>query len=708
MRAKLPLTEGVIDRDGIKIHYETYGEGAHTFLFIPTWSFVHSRAYKAQIPYFSEHFRCITYDPRGNGKSDRPVDPEAYRLKDYVGDALAVMDATGTRKAILFGYSLSSAVANALAAYHPERVEAVIMVGTNSPLAPTFEHKNYESFDCDLETHEGWQKYNRGYWRKDYPGFVNFFTRQCCIEPHSTKHIEDITGWALETNAEVMIATMDVSEEDDLVMDEAAYRRIECPMLAIHGEKDPIAPLAISEAVAKLTNCELAVIPGAGHGPHARYPAKINTMIRDFLAKHLGTWRPRKASGGAGAETKRHVKRPKKALYLSSPIGLGHARRDLAITRELRKFHPDIAVDWLSQDPVTRFLGANKERIHPASAKLANESSHIESESGEHDLNAFQAIRNMDEILLANFMIFQEVLEQDDYDLVIADEAWDVDHFWHEHPELKKAQVAWFTDFVGFVPMPEGGAREAFLTADYNAEMIGHVEGFPGVRDRAIFVGNPQDIAPHGFGEGLPGMRDWVPRHFDFCGYVLGAHPDEFGPREELRASLGYREDEKICIVTVGGSGVGSSLIRRILAAYPIAKRHIPELRMIVVTGPRLDPAGFELPDGVEARGFVPDLDRHLAVCDLALVQGGLTTTMELAAAGTPFLYFPLKNHFEQNIHVAHRLGQYNAGRCMIYDESDPDRIAQAMVEEAAHPRTYRRVEADGATRAATMLAELL
>lgn len=499
-----------------------------------------------------------------------------------------------------------------------------------------------------------------------------------------------------------------MSGENDLIMDEAAYRRIRCPMLAIHGENDPIAPLVTSEIVARITNCELAVIPGAGHGPHARYPAKINTIMREFLAKHLGTWRPQEANGDAGAGTKRPTKRAKKVLYLSSPIGLGHGRRDLAITRELRKIYPDMLVDWLSQDPVTRFLNANNERIHPASAKLANESSHIESESGEHDLNAFQAIRSMDEILIANFMVFQEVVEQEDYDLVIADEAWDIDHYWHEHPELKKAQIAWFTDFVGWVPMPEGGDHEAFLTTDYNAEMIGHVEGHPDVRDRAIFVGNPDDIIPHGFGKDLPAMRDWIPRHFDFCGYVLGEHPDQFGPKQELRERLGYREDEKICLVTVGGSGVGGSLIKRILTAFPIAKHHIPELRMIVVTGPRLEPDEFDLPDGVEARGFVPDLDRHLAVCDLALVQGGLTTTMELAAAGTPFLYFPLKNHFEQNFHVAHRLNQYGAGRCMIFDESDPDRIAQAMVEELAKPKICRPVEADGAIRAARMLSDLL
>lgn len=701
MRAKQPLAEGTVDRDGVGLHYETYGDGDHTILFLPTWSLVHSRNYKAQIPYFSEHFTCVTFDPRGNGKSDRPVDPDAYRLKEYVGDALAILDETGTSKAILFGYSMSGFLAAVLASHFPERVEAVITIGTNTPLLETYGYKTWESFDRPLpaETAEDWDKYTRSYWRSDFPDFADFFMRQIFVEPHSTKQIEDGISWAGETNGEVMIATMDASADDHLTMDEAAYRRITCPMLAIHGEADPVAPPESSRMVADLTGGEFVMLPGSGHAPHGRVPAKVNTLVRDFLAKELGTWKPVRKARAEG---------PKRVLYLSSPIGLGHARRDLGITKALRELHPDVEVDWLAQNPVTRFLDANNESIHPASTHLANESSHIESESGEHDLHAFDALRNMDEILIANFMIFQEVVEQDHYDLVIADEAWDVDHYWHEHPELKKAQVAWLTDFVGWVPMPEGGEHEAFLTTDYNAEMISHVESHPGLRDRSIFVGNPEDIVPTGFGRDLPEMRDWIPDHFEFCGYVLGDHPSTFGSREELRARFGYADDEIVCVVTVGGSSVGSTLIRRILDAYPIAKRRLPALRMIVVCGPRLDPDSFDLPDGVEARSFVPDLDRHLAACDLALVQGGLTTTMELAAAGTPFLYFPLKNHFEQNFHVAHRLDQYDAGRKMMFDESDPERIATAMVQELNSGRQYRPVEADGASRAARMLAELL
>jgi predicted glycosyltransferase len=203
-------------------------------------------------------------------------------------------------------------------------------------------------------------------------------------------------------------------------------------------------------------------------------------------------------------------------------------------------------------------------------------------------------------------------------------------------------------------------------------------------------------------------MRDWVPRHFDFAGYVMGEHPRTFGSRAELRHRLGYRAGERVCIVTVGGSSVGTHLIKRILQSYPIVHAMLPELRMIVVAGPRIDPRSLDAPQGVELRSFVPDLDRHLAACDLALVQGGLTTCMELTAAGTPFLYFPLKNHFEQNFHVAHRLDRYGAGTRMDFTTSTPDMIADAMVAALRVPTRFKPVEAGGAARAARLLTDLI
>jgi hypothetical protein len=162
------------------------------------------------------------------------------------------------------------------------------------------------------------------------------------------------------------------------------------------------------------------VLPeGAGHAPRARDPVKVNRLVA--------------ASAGVGAAPAtrtwtRALQRPRRALYLSSPIGLGHARRDLAIARELRDRVPGLEIDWLAQDPVTRVLEAEGERIHPASAWLANESTHIESESAEHDLHAFQTIRRMDEILIANFMVFHDVVREQAYDLWVGDEAWELDY----------------------------------------------------------------------------------------------------------------------------------------------------------------------------------------------------------------------------------------------------------------------------------------
>jgi hypothetical protein len=371
--------------------------------------------------------------------------------------------------------------------------------------------------------------------------------------------------------------------------------------------------------------------------------------------------------------------------------------------------HSDLQIDWLAQHPVTRVLADAGQTVHPASAFLANESAHIEDESADHDLHAFQAIRRMDEILVNNFMVFNDVVDETYYDLVIGDEAWDVDYFLHENPELKRFAFAWLTDFVGWLPMPSGGAAEAALTADYNAEMLEQRGRYRRLRDRSIFVGNPEDVVDASFGPGLPRIREWTESQYDFAGYVTGFETPSDAARVSVRERLGVGADDLLCVVTVGGSAVGDALLHRVMDAVPHARRLRPELRFLVVTGPRIDPVTLPHRRGATVRGFVPDLYLTLAACDVAIVQGGLTTTMELTAAQRPFLYVPLENHFEQNFHVRHRLDNYGAGRCIRYSEaSDPATLAAALVEELTRDVKYRQVETDGATRAAAMLAELL
>jgi pimeloyl-ACP methyl ester carboxylesterase/predicted glycosyltransferase len=705
MRACDPDTEGYVERDGVRIFYEVFGSGETTILLLPTWSIVHSRFWKMQVPYLARHYRVIAFDGRGNGKSDRPTEAAAYVDEEYVADALAVLDATSTPRATLVSLSAGALWAALLAANHGERVAGAIFIGPAIELGAMHPARMVYSFNEPLETSEGWAKSNRYYWLRDYQGYVEFFFSQCFTEPHSTKQIEDCVGWGLETTPQTLIATMSAPDTIRNQQEaEGLVGQIRCPVLVVHGNEDAIVPHSWGARLADLTGGALATIQGGGHIPNARDPVKVNLLLNDFM-RRIEPARP--APPQKITWTRGHS-RKKRALYISSPIGLGHAQRDVAIATELRKLHPGLQIDWLAQHPVTKVLEANGERVHPASAFLANESSHIESESAEHDLHCFQALRRMDEILIANYMLFHDVVTETQYDLWIGDEAWELDYYLHENPEEKRAAYVWMTDFVGYLPMPDGGEPESFLTADYNAEMIEQVERYRRIRDRAIFVGNPDDIVPDSFGCDLPPIREWTERHYDFSGYITGFDPAAFADREAIRAELGYRPDERVCIVAVGGSGVGYHLLRRVMAAFSEAKRRVPDLRMIVVAGPRIDPASLPVVEGLEVRPFVNQLYRHLAVCDLAVAQGGLTTAMELTANKRPFLYFPLRHHFEQNFHVRHRLNRYGAGRCMDYETATPEIIAAAIAQEIDHPVTYRAVETDGAARAAALIAQLI
>ena len=699
-RARYPDADGFVERDGIKIFYEVYGDGKATILLLPPWSIVHSRCWKMQIPYLARHYRVITFDPRGNGRSDRPIGANAYDEREFAADAVAVLDATGSDRAVIVGFSMGAQRSLLLATEHPARVAGVVFIGPAVPLAPMASRDQWVAgFNQPRDSYHGWGKYNRHYWLSDYEDFLEFFFSKLYNEPHSTKHREDAVAWGMDTDPETLVDThLGPSLSADDV--HALAERVSCPVLVIHGTADAIRTHHAGVALANLLDGAMASLDGSGHAPHARDPVKVNVLLRDFVDSAFGISR--------GTTWTRGRSRTKRALYISSPIGLGHAQRDVAIARELRQLHPDLEIDWLAQDPVTRVLEAEGERIHPASAFLANESRHIESESAEHDLHCFQAWRRMDEILLANFMVFHEVAEREQYDVWLGDEAWELDYYLHENPELKRAAYVWLTDFVGWLPMPDGGPHEAYLTADYNAEMIEHITRYRRMRDRALFVGNPSDIVPERFGPDLPMIREWTEQHFDFTGYISGFDQAQFTDRQGLRDELGYQPDEQVCVVTVGGSGVGAHLLRRIVEAFPLAKQQLAALRMIVVAGPRIDPASLPTAEGLEIRAYVHNLYRHLAACDIAVVQGGLTTAMELTASQRPFLYFPLRHHFEQNFHVRYRLERYRAGRRMDFAEDGPEQIAAAIAEELGRTVDYLPVETDGARQAALAISALL
>jgi predicted glycosyltransferase len=253
----------------------------------------------------------------------------------------------------------------------------------------------------------------------------------------------------------------------------------------------------------------------------------------------------------------------------------------------------------------------------------------------------------------------------------------------------------------------EGDEREAFLCADRNAEDIEHVERFPYVRDAAIFVGNREDVTEEAFGPGLPRIREWTDRNFSYAGYALPFDPKDLADVAKLRERHGYGPREKIAIAAVGGTGVGRALLARIAEAFPHMKREVPELR-ILVAGPRLAPDSFPRMPGLEVASYVHNLFEHLACCDLALVQGGLSTCMELVATRRPFLSFPLAGHFEQCVHVRKRLANYGADNSIAYAGLDARALARAALDAMHAPVGYKPVETDGAARAARRIAEVL
>ena len=503
MRACQPSRDGYVERDGVKLHYEVYGAGEPTVLLLPTWSIMHSRHWKMQIPYLARHCRVLTFDGRGNGRSDRPTEPEAYAEPEFAADALAVMDATGTERAVLVGFSLGAHLgAGARRATIPSGSRGSSSSARRLPLAaecPWPSARRTRSPSSSTPT-EGWAKYNQHYWLRALPGVPGVLLRRRC-SPSRTPPSRSRTPWAgawrptPETLSLTHLASSAHGEPPWIPRVAELARRVAVPG-AGHPRRRGRHPPVASGRRSPSTPAAAGAAGGLRHAPHVRDPVKVNLLLRDFVKPAPP---PRRWVRGKS--------RRKRALYISSPIGLGHAQRDVAIAGELRKLHPDLEIDWLAQHPVTAVLEAHGERIHPASALLANESGHIESESAEHDLHCFQAIRRMDEILLANFMVFHDLVREEHYDLWIGDEAWELDYYLHENPEHKQAAYVWLTDFVGWLPMPDGGEREAFVAADYNAEMIEHIARFPRVRDQAIFVGNPDDIVPDAFGPQLPADR---------------------------------------------------------------------------------------------------------------------------------------------------------------------------------------------------------
>ena len=284
-QALYPDESGYVERDGVRVYYEVYGEGEPTVLFVPPWSLVHSRGWKMQIPYFARHCRVVAYDPRGNGRSDRPAEAGAYGEDLYADDALAVLDETSTAQAVVVAHSLGAQRSLLLAANHPERVTGLVVIAPALAIAPGHAHRDAYPFEEPLDTDAGWAKFNAHYWLRDFPGFVEFFISQGFPEPHSTKPTEDAIGWGLETDGETL-ATL--SRSRFIAQDEirAICERVRCPVLVVSGDRDALTTHRRGVVLAEATGGTMVTLEGSGHFPHVRDPVQVNALLSDFIGRH--------------------------------------------------------------------------------------------------------------------------------------------------------------------------------------------------------------------------------------------------------------------------------------------------------------------------------------------------------------------------------------------------------------------------------------
>jgi len=297
MRACNPTIEGHVERDGVNLGYQVFGDGEPTVLLLPTWTVIHSRFWKLQVPYLARHYRVVTYDGPGNGRSSRPLDSSAYHHSEQVASALAVLDATGTDRAVVVALSMAANWAVELAATEPGRVAGLVAIGPSVPL-PTGQtarsrHFAPEALLLDLppsavpaggdDPPEQWAKYNVEYWREHHEDFLWFFFGQTFSEPHSTKQIEDAVGWGLETTGEVLA----VHHHPGSYPDETTFRRwceqISAPTLVIHGDGDQVSPVVRGRLLAELLGGRLLELTGSGHIPLAGDPVRVNLALRDFI-----------------------------------------------------------------------------------------------------------------------------------------------------------------------------------------------------------------------------------------------------------------------------------------------------------------------------------------------------------------------------------------------------------------------------------------
>jgi UDP:flavonoid glycosyltransferase YjiC (YdhE family) len=396
----------------------------------------------------------------------------------------------------------------------------------------------------------------------------------------------------------------------------------------------------------------------------------------------------------------------KRILYISGSVGLGHISRDLAIARELRRQFEDLDISWLAAPPADQVIVEAGENLLPESAELIDENEIAEGLADGVHLNLVKYAFGIRGKWSRNVEVVNSVTKSGRYDLIVGDETYDIVLAYKKNPSLKPCPFVMIIDFVGFDAMTRN-PLERLGVYFWNKKWSERMERTTEIVDLRLFVGEEEDVPDKPFGFLLPGRREWARATCEFVGYIFPFDPKELRDRTSIREKLGY-DEAPLVVCTIGGTAIGKDLLVLCGEAFPAAADKIPGLRMILVCGPRLRTDKVNFPNGVEVKGYVPNLYQHLAASDLAVVQGGGTTTLELTALRRPFLYFPIGGHSEQEIHVASRLQRHGAGVKMTFSSTTPESLATAIINNLGKETDFPQIPADGARVAAEKIGRFL
>jgi UDP-N-acetylglucosamine:LPS N-acetylglucosamine transferase len=387
-----------------------------------------------------------------------------------------------------------------------------------------------------------------------------------------------------------------------------------------------------------------------------------------------------------------------KVLFYSGSLGLGHVNRDIAIAKEIRKRRKDVEIVWVAGEPAATRLKEIGETIIPSSEGFQKESDAIESVADGFDVDMYSYLVQWNKNWKGNYQRFVKIAAEVGPDLIIGDEAYEVISGFAKWPEQKKWPFAILFDFPMFQSIT-GSIRERFICYVGNRYWN---RGFkvPSSSDLAIYLGDKEEIPDVKYGPGLLNVRQAAWAKWKFVGDAIPFDPNKYQDKMMVRKELGYSPEEVLIIGAVGGTNVGKPLLELFGKTYPLLKQNIPNLHMVLVCGPRIDPKTIDVPNGVDLRGYVPDLYKHFAASDVGLTQGGGGTTIELTMLQKPFIFFPLEKHCEQQINVAKKLEMVGAGTKMTASQTSPEQLTKAIMQEIGRKVEYK-VEGQNGTKGA-------